>query len=247
MKDLFEPDLDSKKSYKKHMIIYLVFIIIVIISLTCYAIFSSLVNPWKKFFELKEIKTVLTASVGKNLSSKDFGIDFIKDFYFNFENKNINSKNSIKKICFKNIEILDETGKKPDFNIIIYQKDHNNKYVPLKEEQKNIIEYEITEPDKEIVLVFRTKNENLAQMQIDSNYEAKQRLSLLKDKINEENKKQINYIVKLNIEVELMNGKTFTTEQKIMPDNEINFDSNIFIKKVESDAHFDLIDKNNKN
>lgn len=240
MSDLFEPDLVNKKSYKKHMIIYLVCISIIIILLILYAIISSFVNPWKKYFELKEIKTVLTGSIGKNVSNKDFAIDFIKDIYLNFENKHLNSKDSIKKISFKNIEILDKNGNKPSFNVNVYEKD-NNRYLPLNDEQKKLIEYTVKKDNKNLILAFRTKKENVAQMEIGSNYESKQSLSLLKGKIDDKNKDTINYIVKFDIEVELNNGKIFKTEQKIMPDYKYNFDTNIFVKKEDNNLSFESV------
>lgn len=222
---LFEPNFneESNKKLKKQIIIYLSFIGIMLLIILIYTFVMYKKGVWLKKFEIKEIKNITSASLGNEDAKlkNNFNINYLNDIYITFENKNDN----IKKIIFKNIKINSNN------NISIHKFATNKKLFEensLDIEKEKIIDFKIPENEQEIITSFRIKNSGIAQMKIDTNYEGKPSLYLLKNKIKDNN--QYNYELELDILVTLKNDQVLKGHLTIKNPETLDLDKemNIF-------------------
>lgn len=199
---LFEPNFNEEhnKKLKKEIIMYLSFIITILIIISIYTLVIYKKGIWVKKFEIKEIKNIASASLGNEDAKlkNNFNINYLNDIYITFENKNDN----IKKITFKNIKIDSNN------DISIHKFATNKKLFEensLNLEKERTIDFKIPKNEQDIITSFRVKNNGIAQIKIDSNYEGKASLSLLKDKIQDINK--YNYELEIDILITLKNDQ----------------------------------------
>lgn len=229
---LFEPNLENSK-YKMQLIIYFTFVLLILIAFISYAIIIHAKGEWKQHFELKEIKCIKTASVGKeNQENKnEINIDYINDFFFNFNNK----ENKIKKIILTDVE-LENNGK-----INLYKLKNDNDVLTEKDidfKKINKIEYVVPSDQKEIIVPLRVKVHDISKFQVEHSIEIKSSLNLLKDKVNQDTINKQKYKLKFNIIVELEKGKKYKSQFEYTSNDIINVEKEIDINYLDNNIKF---------
>lgn len=229
---LFEPNLENAK-YKTQLIIYFAFVLIILIAFISYGIIILAKGEWKQHFELKEIKCIKTAAVGKESeeNKNEINIDYINDFFFNFNNK----ENKIKKIILTDVEI-EKNGE-----INLYKLKNENDL--LKEQdidlkKANKLEYAVPNDQNEVIIPLRVKVHDISKFQVDHSVEIKSSLDLLKDKVNQDAVNKQKYKLKFNIIVELEKGKKYKSQFEYASDNLINVEKEIDINYLDSNIKF---------
>lgn len=229
---LFEPNLENSK-YKMQLIIYFAFISIILISLISYGAIILAKGEWKQHFELKEIKCIKTAAIGKESqeNKNEINIDYINDFFFNFNNK----ENKIKKIILKDVE-LEKNGE-----INLY-KLKNEKDVLIEKatdlQKTNKLEYIVPSDQNEIIVPIRVKVNDISKLYVEHSTEIKSSLNLLKDKVNQDTINKQKYKLKFNIIVELEKGKKYKSQFEYTSDDIINVEKEIDINYLDNNIKF---------
>lgn len=229
---LFEPNLENSK-YKMQLIIYFAFVLLILIAFISYGIIIHAKGEWKQHFDLKEIKCIKTAAVGKeNQENKnEINIDYINDFFFNFNNK----ENKIKKISLTDIE-LENNGK-----INLYKLKNKNDVLTEKDidlKKTNKIEYAVPSDQSEIIVPLRVKVHDISKFKVEHSIEIKSSLNLLKDKLNQDTVNKQKYKLKFNIIVELEKGKKYKSQFEYISNDIINVEKEIDINYLENNIKF---------